>query len=43
MKADAVAKHYGVLTAEERFRLNLAAGARGSVSACTEPRGPRHR
>ena len=29
MKADAVAKNYGQLTSEERFRLILAAGARG--------------
>jgi hypothetical protein len=29
MNADAVAKHYSLLTAEERFRLIVAAGARG--------------
>jgi hypothetical protein len=29
MKADAVARHYGRLTPEERFRLILATGARG--------------
>jgi hypothetical protein len=29
MNASAVARHYGSLTAEERFRLILAAGARG--------------
>jgi hypothetical protein len=29
MKANALARHYGKLTAEERFRLILAAGARG--------------
>ena len=29
MKANALARHYGNLTAEERFRLILAAGARG--------------
>jgi hypothetical protein len=29
MKADVLARHYRLLTPEERFRLMLAAGARG--------------
>jgi len=29
MNANAVAKHYGILTPEERFRLILAASGRG--------------
>ena len=32
MNANAVAKHYGSLTPEERFSLILAAGARGDES-----------
>lgn len=32
MNANAVAKHYAILTAEERFRLILAASGRGDAA-----------